>query len=78
MDQRPLQRVSVGYILSHRTLKTPSSINKPVPSFKIVGKWSEKKREISNNGPLANIFYCISFMDYHFDVSFFPEQTDAF
>ena len=50
MDQRPLQRVWVGYFLSHRTVKIPSSINKPVQSCKIQGKWSEKKREISNHG----------------------------
>ena len=78
MDQRPLQRVWVGYFLSHMTLKIPSSINKPVQSCKIVGKWSEKKHEISNHGWLGNIFYCISFMDYHFDVSFSPVQTDVF
>ena len=78
MDQRPLQRVWVGYFLSHRTLKIPSSINKPVPSSKIAGKWSEKKREISNHGWLVNIFYRISYIDYHFNVCFFPVQTDAF
>ena len=39
MDQRPLlERVWVGYFLSHRILKIPSSINKPVSGSKIVGK----------------------------------------
>ena len=73
MHQRPLERVSVGYFLSHRTIKIPSSINKPVPGSKIVNKWSEKKHEILNH-----IFYCISYVEYHFNVCFFPVQTDAF
>ena len=73
MDQRPLQRVWVGYFLSHRTLKIPSSINKLVQRCKIQGKWSEKKCEISNHDWLVNIFYRISFMDYHFNfLSIFP------
>ena len=76
MDQRPLQRVWVGYFLSHRTLKIPSSINKPVQSCKIQGKWSEKKCEISKHGWLVNIFYSISFMDYHFNLClFFPRAN---
>ena len=80
MDQRLLERVWVGYFLSHRTLKIPWSINKPVSGSKIVGKTyiSEKKRVISNRGWLVNIFYCISYMDYHFNVCFFSVQTDAF
>ena len=45
-----LCKVRVGYFLSHRTLKIPSSINKPVPGSKIVGKTEqEKMREISNH-----------------------------
>ena len=43
MDQRLLERVCVGYCLSHRTLKIPSSINKPVSGSKIVGKTKRKK-----------------------------------
>ena len=70
---RPLERVSVGYFLSHRTIKIPSSINKPVPGSTIVNKWSEKKHEILNH-----IFYCISYVEYHFNVCFSPVQTDAF
>ena len=41
---RPLlERVWVRYFLSHRTLKIPSSINKPVSGSKIVGKTERKK-----------------------------------
>ena len=56
MDQRPLQRVPVGYFLSHKTLKIPSSINKPFPGSKIVGKTEQEKMpEISNRCWLVNI-----------------------
>ena len=78
MDQRPLERVWVGYFLFHRTLKIPSSVNKPVPGSKILGKWSERKREILNHGWLVNLFYYISYLDYHFNVCFFPVQKDRF
>ena len=43
MDQRLLERVWVGYSLSHRTLKILLSINKPVSGSKIVGKTERKK-----------------------------------
>ena len=43
MDQRPLQRVWVGYFHFHRTLKVPSSINKPVPGSKMMGKTERQK-----------------------------------
>ena len=43
MDQRPLERVWVGYFLCHRTLKIPLSINKRVSGSKIVGKTERKK-----------------------------------
>ena len=43
MDQRLLEGVWVGYFLSHRTLKIPSSINKPVSGSKIVGEKERKK-----------------------------------
>ena len=46
MDQRLLERVWVGYFLSHRTLKIPSSINKPVSGSKMVGKTERKKARI--------------------------------
>ena len=78
MTQRPLERVWIGYFLSHRTLEIPSSINKPVPGSKIVGKWSEKRREMLNLGLTSEHFYCISYMDYHFNVGFSPVKTDAF
>ena len=45
-----------GYFLSHRTLKIPSSINKPVPGSKIVEKTEqEKMHEFSNHCWLVNI-----------------------
>ena len=45
-----------GYFLSHRTLKIPSSINKPVPCSKIVGKTEqEKMHEFSNHCCLVNV-----------------------
>ena len=45
-----------GYFLSHRTLKIPSSINKPVPGSKTVGKTEqEKMHEFSNHCWLVNI-----------------------
>ena len=47
---KAFERVWVGYFLSHGTPKIPSSINEPVPGSKILGKWSEKKREMSNHG----------------------------
>ena len=78
MDQRLLERVWVGYFLSHRTLKIPSSIKKPVPGSKIVRKWSEKKGEILNHVWLVKTFNCISHMDYHVNTCFSPVQTDAF
>ena len=43
MDQRLLERVWVGYFLYYRTLKIPSSIDKPVSAgSKIVGKTERK------------------------------------
>ena len=67
-----------GYFLSHRTLKIPSSINKPVPGSKIVGKTEqEKMHEIFESLLTGEHFYCINYMDYHFNVCFFSVQTDA-
>ena len=69
MDQRLLERVWVGYFLSHRTLKIPSSINELVSGSKMVGKTEQKKRLISNHVWLVKIFYCISYMDYQMSTS---------
>ena len=79
MDQRLLERVWVGYSLSHRTLKIPSSINKPVPGSKIVGK-TERKKALNFESWLTSepVFYCISYMNYHFNVCLFSVQTDSF
>ena len=46
----------------------------PMPGSKIVGKTEQKKLLTSNHGWLVNVFFCISFMDYHFNVCFFCVQ----
>ena len=49
------------FFLSSMILKIPSSLNKPVPCSKIVGKTErEKMRQSSNHDWLVIIFYCIS------------------
>ena len=52
----PFNDNSIWYFLSHRTLKIPSSINKPTPGSKIVGKTEQDKmHEFSNHCWLVNI-----------------------
>ena len=81
--QGPLQRDKwlgcCGVILSHRTTKIPSILNKPVPrGSKIVGETErEKKGRSSNHDWLVIIFYCISYMNYHFHVCFFSVRKEA-
>ena len=75
-----LERVLVWYFLCNRTLKLPSSINEPscIRLQDSGGNGAKKKRLILNHDWLVNIFYCISYMHYHFNVWFFSLQTDAF
>ena len=55
-----LGRMLCFIFLSNMTLKIPSSLNKPVPCSKIVGKTErEKMRQSSNHDWLVIIFYCI-------------------
>ena len=64
-----LGRMLCFIFLSNMTLKIPSSLNKPVPYSKIVGKTErEKMRQSSNHDWLVIIFYCISYMNYHFNI----------
>ena len=75
-----LERVWVWYFLCNRTLKLPSSINEPscIRLQDSGENGAKKKRLILNHDWLVNIFYCISYMHYHFNVWFFSLQTDAF
>ena len=64
-----LGRMLCFIFLSNMTLKIPSSLNKPVPCSKIVGKTErEKMRQSSNHDWLVIIFYCISYMNYLFNI----------
>ena len=51
------------------TLKIASSLNKPIPCSKLAGKTErEKMRESSNHDWVVIIFYCISYMNYRFNI----------
>ena len=84
MGQGPLQRDKwlgcCGVILSHKTPKIPSSLNKPVPrGSKIVGETErEKKGRSSNHDWLVIIFCCISYVNYHFHVCCFSVRTETY
>ena len=84
MGQGPLQRDKwlgcCGVILSQRTTKIPSSLNKLVPRrSKKTGKTKrENKGRSSNHDWLVIIFYCISYMNYHFHVCFFSVRTETY
>ena len=73
-----VEKVWEGHFLSYGRLKLPSSINKPVPGSKVVGKWNEKKSRnfeswLTNEHFLLHQLHGVS----KINVCFSPVKTDA-